>query len=294
MDSALSMPHSNPVVLPGPELVSVQSPSWASTVKAVGQFLGSAPKFGFIHSIANKLWGRDGSISVAAYKAGMFLFQFPTDASLSRALNGGPWHVNGIPLILRVWDSNIQKLDTTSSVLPVWVQFNDVPLELSTREGLSYIASAMGKPLHMDHDYFKVLKTDHINVCIAVDFAKPLLPKLLVNLDGEICAISISYSWKSHHCASCGQWGHSQIAFPTKQHRAQWLPKAPSVSVPATESTIPVAANNVVPVSTTSGSSKSDSGLPPKPAAFQLSLWPLLLISLFLKFQNKLVLPLLG
>ncbi|KAJ4849686.1 hypothetical protein Tsubulata_037957 [Turnera subulata] len=306
MDSILSMPQSNPVVLPGPELVSVQSSSWASTVKVgaarqtldffpsvfeagtsvlqfppavvdtgrkkfslclVGQFLGSAPNFGFIHSIANKLWGRDGPISIAAYKAGMFLFQFPIEASLSRALNGGPWHVNGIPLILRVWDSNIQKLDTTSSILPVWVQFNDVPLELSTREGLSYIASAVGKPLHMDHDCPKVLKTDRINVCIAVDFAKPLLPKLLVNLDGEIRTISISYSWKPQHCASCGQWGHYQLACPTKQHRAQWSPKAPSISLPATESTVSMPANNVVPVSVTFDSPKSNSGLPQNPVA---------------------------
>ncbi|KAJ4834619.1 hypothetical protein Tsubulata_014937 [Turnera subulata] len=54
----------------------------------------------------------------------MFLFQFPTDASLSYALNGGPWHVSGIPLILRVWDSNLQKLDVSSPVLPVWLLVN--------------------------------------------------------------------------------------------------------------------------------------------------------------------------
>ncbi|KAJ4828825.1 hypothetical protein Tsubulata_008903 [Turnera subulata] len=198
-----------------------------------GQFLVTAPKQGFIHSIANKLWGRDGPISVAAYKAGMFLFQFPTDASLSHALNGGPWHINGIPLILRVWDSNIKKLDVSSPVLPVWVQLSDVPLELSTREGLSYLASAIGRPLHIDKDCSRMLKTDHVNICIDVDFAKPLLSKLLVNLDGVLCSIGVQYSWKPQHCDSCNQWGHHQLACSSNRPIAkQWIPKTTTVQSP--------------------------------------------------------------
>ncbi|KAJ4840393.1 hypothetical protein Tsubulata_002035 [Turnera subulata] len=159
----------------------------------------------------------------------MFLFQFATAASLSRALNGGPWHVNGIPLVLRVWDSKIQKMDISSSVLPVWVQFDNVPLELSTREGLSYLASAIGKPLYMDQDCSKILKSDRINICTDVDFAKPLSPKLLVNLDGELCSISVTYSWQQQQCALCNQWGHHQLACPSKkiQHVAKWMPKLP-------------------------------------------------------------------
>ncbi|KAJ4844535.1 hypothetical protein Tsubulata_027947 [Turnera subulata] len=196
----------------------------------VGQFLGPAPKHGFIHAIANKLWGRDGVVSVASYRDGLFLFQFPTETSLSRALSGGPWHVNGIPLILRLWDPKLQKLDVSSSVLPVWVKLSDVPLELSTREGLSYLASAIGKPLHMDQDCSKLLKSDCINVCIEVDFAKPLLPKLLANIDGELRSINVSYSWKPPHCVLCNQWGHHQLACLNKKRPAvQWVPKATTV-----------------------------------------------------------------
>ncbi|KAJ4841986.1 hypothetical protein Tsubulata_005414 [Turnera subulata] len=199
----------------------------------VGQFLGPAPKLGFIHTIANKLWGRSGSVSVVSYRDGLFLFQFPTEASLSRALHGGPWHVNGISLILRPWDSKIQKLDISSSVLPVWVQLSDVPPELSTRKGVSYLASAIGKPLHMDQDCSKLLNSDRINVCVDVDFAKPLLPKLLVNLEDEIREVRVTYAWKPQHCDLCSQWGHHQFACPTKQrHATKWVHKAPAGKMP--------------------------------------------------------------
>ncbi|KAJ4849257.1 hypothetical protein Tsubulata_012951 [Turnera subulata] len=49
----------------------------------IGQFVGTAPKIGLIHAILNKLWGRDGSISLSHYTEGLFLFQFPNDAAYS-------------------------------------------------------------------------------------------------------------------------------------------------------------------------------------------------------------------
>ncbi|KAJ4844460.1 hypothetical protein Tsubulata_046164 [Turnera subulata] len=181
----------------------------------VGQFLGSAPKLGLIHAISNKLWGRNGSVTIAPYKSGMFLFQFPDASVLSRALHGGPWHVSGIPLILRLWDSKIQTLDISSSVLPVWIQLRDVPLEL-------------------------------FNVCVEVDFAKALVPSLEVDLNDGKYTIGVSYSWKPLHCTNCGKWGHYHLACPTKQPViTQWVPKIPTASpiAPTTLETSPTPAS---------------------------------------------------
>ncbi|KAJ4849755.1 hypothetical protein Tsubulata_042992 [Turnera subulata] len=71
----------------------------------VGQFMGVMPKMGFIHAIFNKLWGRQGPISVSPYKEDLILVQFPIESALLRALSGGPWHVGGIPLVLRRYSS---------------------------------------------------------------------------------------------------------------------------------------------------------------------------------------------
>ncbi|KAJ4838675.1 hypothetical protein Tsubulata_003107 [Turnera subulata] len=207
LDFIPSVLESNSSILKIPSAV-IEAGRKKFSLCLVGQFLGVTPKLGLIHAISNKLWGRHGSITVAPYKPGLLMFQFPTEASLSRALYGGPWHVSGIPLILRPWDSKIQPLDTSTSILPVWIQFRGVPLELSLREGLSYLASAIGKPLHMDQDCSKLLKSDCINVCAEVDFRKPLLPNLVVNLDGEEFTIGVSYSSKPQQCTLCSKWGH--------------------------------------------------------------------------------------
>ncbi|KAJ4837726.1 hypothetical protein Tsubulata_027437 [Turnera subulata] len=121
----------------------------------VGQFMGNAPRMGLIHAMFNKLWGRDGNIAVVPYKSDLFLIQFPTESSLSGALYGGPWH---------------------------------------TREGLIILGSALGKPLHMDQDCTCLLRPDHINLCVEVNFSKPLLHQLNVEFDDESYAIPVSYS----------------------------------------------------------------------------------------------------
>ncbi|KAJ4843171.1 hypothetical protein Tsubulata_016958 [Turnera subulata] len=59
----------------------------------IGQFVGAAPKIGLIHAILNDLWGRDGAngaISISSYKDGLYLFQFPNEATYLRALHRGP------------------------------------------------------------------------------------------------------------------------------------------------------------------------------------------------------------
>ncbi|KAJ4821982.1 hypothetical protein Tsubulata_007529 [Turnera subulata] len=151
----------------------------------VGQFMGTMPKMGLINAMLNKLWGRQGAISISHYKDEMLLIQFSNADALSHALLGGPWHVGGVPLVLRVWSSSLKKLDLCSTNLPVRVQLNNVPLELLTQEGLNYIASTIGKPIRADQDCSQLFKGDRANVCIEVDYSKPLRHELTVDTRGE-------------------------------------------------------------------------------------------------------------
>ncbi|KAJ4841308.1 hypothetical protein Tsubulata_025689 [Turnera subulata] len=183
----------------------------------LGQFVGTAPKLGLIHSISNRLWGRDGAVSVSLYKEGLFLFQFPDDAAYSRALTRGPWHVGGIPLMLWPWSSSSKKMDFSNALFPVWVKLQNVPMELLTNEGLSYISSAIGTPLHADQDCSKIFKSDCVNVCVNVDFSKPLMNELKLDINGETCIIDVAYSWKPSHCELCNSWGHHALACSEKK-----------------------------------------------------------------------------
>ncbi|KAJ4827011.1 hypothetical protein Tsubulata_025849 [Turnera subulata] len=171
----------------------------------IEQFVGNAPKIGLIHAILNKLWGRDGSISIFAYKDGLFLFQFPNEAAYTRALSRGPWHI----------------------------KLKHVPLELLTKEGLSYLASTLGTPLYADQDCSKIFKSDCANVCVQVNFSKPLLNELKLDINGENVVIDVVYSWKSAFCEFCKNWSHHTVACAVKKLEKKWVPEpSPVVSAP--------------------------------------------------------------
>ncbi|KAJ4842319.1 hypothetical protein Tsubulata_039692 [Turnera subulata] len=209
--------------------------------------MGLSPKLGLIQAMATKLWGRYSPISVIPYTEGLYLFQFFDESALSRALYGGPWHIGGIPLLLRKWTAEIKPVDFSASLIPVWVQLKQVPFELLTKEGLSYLASAIGKPSHMNQDCSKMLASDRVSVCVDVDFSKPLLDELTVEFDGCQRTIPLSYSWKPQFCVSCNKWGHHQLTCSTKRTTVQWVPKATSVVSPTTDNFNQPAGSSVLP-----------------------------------------------
>ncbi|KAK8631578.1 hypothetical protein V6N13_028361 [Hibiscus sabdariffa] len=58
--------------------------------------------------------------------------------------DNGPWHIQHKPLVLRKWEPNLKELDFDLTCMPVWVQLHNVPLQLFTKKGLSYVSSAIG------------------------------------------------------------------------------------------------------------------------------------------------------
>ncbi|KAJ4827635.1 hypothetical protein Tsubulata_008252 [Turnera subulata] len=163
----------------------------------------------------------------------------PDESSLTRALYGGPWHIGGIPLLLRKWEAGIGPVDFSTSLIPVWVQLKKVPFELLTKEGLSYLASAIGKPSHMNQDCSKLLSSDQVTICVEVDYSKPLLDKIAVEFDGCTRSIDVSYSWKPQFCDLCNKWGHHYMACSLKKPTVQWVPKT-VIDAPVTSDAAPV------------------------------------------------------
>ncbi|KAJ4849228.1 hypothetical protein Tsubulata_011478 [Turnera subulata] len=109
-----SLKFVEPIFTTDPSVISIPTELLAIGHKKysmclVGQFIGNTPKVGLIHTVLNKLWGRDGEVSVSPNKDGLFLFQLPNEAAYSRALYHGPWHVEGVPLILCPWRSSVKK-----------------------------------------------------------------------------------------------------------------------------------------------------------------------------------------
>ncbi|KAF7129874.1 hypothetical protein RHSIM_Rhsim10G0146400 [Rhododendron simsii] len=60
------------------------------------------------------------------------------------------------------------------SKLTLWIQLYNVPLQYWSEEGLSYIASAVGKPLYADEMTESARRISYAKICVEVDVHSPL------------------------------------------------------------------------------------------------------------------------
>ncbi|CAN1338318.1 hypothetical protein LINPERPRIM_LOCUS38013 [Linum perenne] len=127
---------------------------------AVAQFLGTPPPMRVFNSMAPNF----------------YLLEFASEKLCSWVL-GRSWHIHNTAMILRKWERGIRPVDFTSAATPVWIEFQGVPPEAITNEGVSWLASKIGKPLN------KFVRDGvNIRVCVLRDRAIPCPEKLVIKI----------------------------------------------------------------------------------------------------------------
>ncbi|XP_039003142.1 CBL-interacting protein kinase 2-like [Hibiscus syriacus] len=163
-----------------------------------------------IHEFKSK--AQPGSrIQVSPAGNNIFIFSFSNESAREWVLEHGPWHVHNKPLILRKWEPNLKSLSFNLSKIPVWVQLYNVPLELFSRAGLSYIASAIGVPISMDSITAAKSRLEFAKVCVEIG-VKDTIPKHIniVLKDGQTTSISVEVPWLPQSCRRCNVFGHNE------------------------------------------------------------------------------------
>ncbi|GAV92797.1 DUF4283 domain-containing protein [Cephalotus follicularis] len=96
------------------------------------------------------------------------------------------------------------------SSIPVWVKLTNVPAELWTRPGLSYIASALGVPLCMDAATAAGNRLSFARVCVEMKANSSFPHSFKVRRRSGILAdIQVQYVWKPAACSVCKVFDHS-------------------------------------------------------------------------------------
>ncbi|KAK8598371.1 hypothetical protein V6N13_094343 [Hibiscus sabdariffa] len=93
----------------------------------------------------------------------------------------------------------------------VWMHLYNVPLELYSRVGLSYIASAVGVPLYMGSIVATKGKLEFAKVCIEVGAGVKLLRIVNVKMrDGSMVALRVVIPWLLPCYSKCKVYGHNE------------------------------------------------------------------------------------
>ena len=201
----------------------------------VGYFLKKLP-YSFVKNSTARLWTKLGLIDMLATESGYYVFKFSSQEECEAALEGGPWHIGGQPIILKKWHAGIHFEKEPQCSIPIWVHIYNVPLELWNPEGLSHIASAIGCPLLVDKMTSQCRRISYARICIEVEAEHELLKTLDIEIEdpisGEpnVVSLKIDYQWKPDRCAKCKKFGHdcSRIQRTQNLHGPNLQPPIPT------------------------------------------------------------------
>lgn len=156
---------------------------------------------------------------------GFCIFRFSSEANCFRVLDLGPWFFAGKLLILQKWHEGLQLSKVKLSRIPVWVKFYNVPLNLWTNEGFSYVASAVGVPLYLDDATESRSRINYARVCVEISAENEIPENFDLDLGkGRIISIDVEVPWRPPSCKVCKEFGHT-INNCHKVLRKVWVPK---------------------------------------------------------------------
>ncbi|GAV80400.1 DUF4283 domain-containing protein, partial [Cephalotus follicularis] len=152
---------------PPPEVAENGAKDWEHSIVAflVGKKLPSKN----FKEVLERKWGLVGRFSIHVAGNGVFLVQFENGQARDWVLYNGPCDVWGYHLTIRPWRKGMSLSLGECKSMPVWVKLKGVPVQFWNKMGLSYIASVLGKPLHMDVSTMNRHALTFARVCVEMN-----------------------------------------------------------------------------------------------------------------------------
>ncbi|KAK4383903.1 hypothetical protein Sango_3110400 [Sesamum angolense] len=159
-------------------------------------------------------------------------------ATMEEVLEGGPWLYLGQPIVLQKWEPGMVLRKLKHTEVPVWIKLRHLPVELWTTDGLSTVASGIGRPLYPDAITRACTRLDFARVCVMLNVSSKLPKHIVIMMPkehrGELaCKVDVEYEWLPPKCTNCTSLGHATKECPLTK------PEKPVVSIYVRKNQIP-------------------------------------------------------
>lgn len=164
------------VMIQAPDDILIKGSSvWSTSL--VGFFHARMP-FKVVKEIALRIWGKYGLQKVFLHANRYFIFKFQNESNRDNILALGPWYIANKLVTLKPWKEGTVFLDAPCTRAPIWVKFHGVHLSYCSYEGISYLASGIGKPIFADPITEKMEPMNFARVCLEIEVNSVLHEKL--------------------------------------------------------------------------------------------------------------------
>ena len=165
-------------------------------------------------------WAKYGLKRVMMNADGFYFFKFDSQVGLDAVLEGGPWMIKNSPIILKKWTMRTSLMKEELTRIPVWVKLHGVPLQVFNEDGISIIATHIGKPIMLD-SYTSSMCIDswgrssfalcfiEVDSNVALTESITIGVPLLDSIGFSIETMQVEYEWNPPMCDVCLIFGHS-------------------------------------------------------------------------------------
>ncbi|KAF8053998.1 hypothetical protein N665_1356s0002 [Sinapis alba] len=200
------------------EVLRDAPPLWEDFL--VGKFLDNAPHIAKIHAIVNKIWvmgDKTQMVDVYEVNSTTMKFRIGNPIIRNRITRRGMWNLAGIPVVMTKWTPFIEEQQTEKKSVPLWVHLHNVPMNMFSWKGLSFISSPVGMPAKLHPETTQCLNMKVAKVFVNADLSKEMPKTMNFTYQGKDIRIDYTYPWLPTKCSNCGKWGHAEKACLTQR-----------------------------------------------------------------------------
>lgn len=117
--------------------------------------------------------------------------------------------------------------ESKAKLVPLWVHLTNVPMNMYSWEGLSFITSAAGIPDHLHPETLACTNFDIAKVFVHADLSKELPRRIDYTIQGEKVTVEFKYPWLPPKCKSCEKWGHNDLVCKMNKNDGAGSQKSP-------------------------------------------------------------------
>lgn len=179
----------------------------------IGKFLDTAPHVARVHATVNRIWNQGGQkqlIDVQVVDDTTMKFKVQNPMMRARIVKRGMWNIGNVPLVVTKWTPDELKEKPEVKSIPMWVYLKNVPMNMFSWQGLSFIVSAAGFPVRLHSETSSCSNFKLAKIFVNVDLTKELPDKINFTKNGKSSLVEFIYPWLPLRCRTCGKWGHAE------------------------------------------------------------------------------------
>ena len=186
---------------------------WQSKLESkavvVGSCFGPRPPVEHLKTWMSVNWGNRGlTIPHVQYLPnGYFVFMFEEPEQAQFVLSHGTWLFKNSPLLLQAWTRDFNPRGARSSIIPVWVDFPEMPLQFYP--WLKELGSQLGKSQGINL-FLMLILNGNLSCLLKFDTSLTLKEEILImDGEGEVLHVQkVVYRNLPNACFHCLKQGH--------------------------------------------------------------------------------------